>query len=94
MEAIDECSVNNDDNAVENIRYGLRKLAKTDRKHNRNREFNKFRRTALGAQLNENVSGRNDWTGKSLLQKGKDLKKKTLSVEDYKQLEVALLQVK
>ncbi|XP_015120988.1 uncharacterized protein LOC107043836 isoform X2 [Diachasma alloeum] len=85
-------TANNDESAVEIIRRGLRKAAENERKHHRNREFNKLRRTALGVQLNDNCKGQCDWSGKFLVQKGKDLKRKTLSVEDYKQLEVALLQ--
>ncbi|XP_011303266.1 uncharacterized protein [Fopius arisanus] len=92
MDSPVECSStpHGNENAVEIIRHGLRRTAENERRDHRNREFNKLRRTALG--VNENVSSQCEWTGKSLLQKGKDLKKKTLSINDYKQLEGALLQ--
>ncbi|XP_063974603.1 uncharacterized protein LOC135161185 [Diachasmimorpha longicaudata] len=78
------------ESAVDIIRHSLRREAENDRKYHRNQEFNKLRYTALGVHLND--KRQSGWSGKFLVQKGKELKRKTLSAEDYKQLAIALLQ--
>ncbi|XP_076756359.1 uncharacterized protein LOC143426654 isoform X2 [Xylocopa sonorina] len=79
-----EESVNSD--AVEVIRDGLRQLVHTERKENRTRILNK-NRVDLG-----NIVTNSSFTTEFVVEKARALKKKALSIEEYKQLQNALIQ--
>ncbi|CAL7941138.1 unnamed protein product [Xylocopa violacea] len=73
-------------NAVEVIRDGLRQLVHTERKENRTKTLNKNRVT-LGNTVTNSF-----FTIEFVVEKAKALKRKALSIEEYKQLQNALIQ--
>lgn len=74
------------ENAVEVIREGLRELIHIERKENRMKTVNKSR-VALG-----NIITNSSFTTEFVIEKAKALKKKALSIEEYKELQNALIQ--
>ncbi|KAK0179162.1 hypothetical protein PV327_007979 [Microctonus hyperodae] len=74
-------------NPVEVIRNELRHTTKIEREHHRIKEWNK-RRVALG----EIVNNEKLWDLATVVNKSKEIKKKTLSIDDYLKLQMALIQ--
>ncbi|CAK9828657.1 hypothetical protein ANTRET_LOCUS6141 [Anthophora retusa] len=74
------------EDAVEVMRENLRELVHMERKENRMRTLNK-NRVALG-----NIVTNSSFTTEFIVEKAKALKKKALSIEEYRQLQNALIQ--
>lgn len=88
IEKIDETGKqSNDSNAVENVRIELREATLTKRKQNRTSVWNKNRKNLGECPENELFSI------EYIIEKAKLLKKKRITLEDYRYLPNVLIQV-